>query len=340
MRIGITGATGTLGHALIQEVTIRQKQPVEIQAYRRMHNDIDLDASRRVMTNTDVFVHFAAWTAHKIPENKAAEVIKTNVLWTAVLVRLALESRTARFIFASSRMVYNLAKAAPEGVTEDAELDLSQYQGWLTNVLPQIYTYAGEFIRRAEGESPQEFCSYLLARNPIPNGARDLYALSKYMGEKIVSLFWLSGREGICLRFAPVFGPSPVDRPDRAVPMLINMINSGREVTVMPWETAFLYLGDLAPAMAQALDAPVERKESVIHLGPHLRRYSQEAVARMLLKISGKELPVRAINAPPRRDELLDVSRARRILCLKETPIETALRETLKFFLGGNDKKS
>jgi nucleoside-diphosphate-sugar epimerase len=367
LTVGVTGVTGTIGHAFCRDI-IKNRPDVRINAYhstasapgsdRRRRLDIvqrelkggninwvdyrdnylELDALKQLVGGSDIVVHFAGWVDHKVPADRVRYVLEANVVWPAILSALAWECRAARFLFASTRMVYTLTAAAipANGISE----------GFTAQVKPEYVNYGDKFIQAVEqyaclyakGQAkatPAEFIAGFMKKNNLAEQwGKELYGLSKFWGEKLMAGLWEAGLTGISLRFAPVFGPSPVDSQTRAVPMLIGMVRSDKEeITVMPWENGFLYLKDLVPALVAALDADISRPEAVVHFGPHLKRYSQQAVVECLLAIANKKIRIRTLtNFPERKDELLDVGRARRLFGLKETSLEKALEETYRFF--------
>jgi nucleoside-diphosphate-sugar epimerase len=372
IRVGVSGISGTVGFAFCSNLRFnrnyqiqalhrepRSKDAEQLQRLCAVHqnftginninlisnanNEFNIDALEKSVNETDAFIHLAAYSRRKIPDDQAGEVLKTNVLWTAVLSRMALKAKAKRFIYASTTLIYdcfvpkNLCKTGAEekeGLSENVALDMAAYKDWLAKVTPLINQYSSEMTRNEKVDDPSAFIAALLAQYPIPNGTRDLYPLSKYMGEQIVSGLWDNGIEGINLRFSPIFGPSPVDSPTRVIPFIISLINSGKELTAMPWSTCMIYLNDVITAINNAVMNPITRENSTIHLGPHLKRYPQIEVIRHLLKAAGKQEPIKLIEAPQRCDNMLDTSRAQQELILPETPIEEALKDTYEYFIG------
>ena len=214
MKIGVTGATGTIGFAFCRQLQESMARvninalcrkpsfPDQAQKYATVKEGLQgikwvetgietlNPATLRQLTDQcQVIAHFAGWVAHKIPEDQAGNVIKLNVLWPAILSLLARESGATRFLYASTRMIYGFIPKTPEGekikaagLTEEALLDLSEYKSWMETTLPEIPGFAADYVR-GSSTNIDSFVSHLLQAHPIPNGTRDLYGLSKYMGE-------------------------------------------------------------------------------------------------------------------------------------------------------------
>lgn len=150
----ITGATGTLGTALINELleNYKPKQIIvfsrdEYKQYKMKQNlpknapvkfiigDIrDENATTKALKNADVVIHTAAMKHVSICEENKEETIKTNFFGTLNLINATLNSNVKRFILISTDKAanpenfYGRSKKLAENLVQNANLKASDKQ--------------------------------------------------------------------------------------------------------------------------------------------------------------------------------------------------------------------
>ena len=150
----ITGATGTLGNAIIKELlqNYKPKQIIvfsrdEYKQYKMKQNlpknapikfiigDIRDEARvNNVLKNVDVVIHTAAMKHVSICEENKDEAIKTNFFGTLNLINSTLDANVERFIFISTDKAanpenfYGRSKKLAENLVQNANLKASDKQ--------------------------------------------------------------------------------------------------------------------------------------------------------------------------------------------------------------------
>ncbi len=150
----ITGATGTLGNALIKELlqNYKPKQIVvfsrdEYKQYKMKQNlpknapikfvigDIrDETRVNNILKNVDVVIHTAAMKHVSICEENKDEALKTNFFGTSNLVKAAMQTDVERFIFISTDKAanpenfYGRSKKLAENLVQNANQKTSDKQ--------------------------------------------------------------------------------------------------------------------------------------------------------------------------------------------------------------------
>lgn len=150
----ITGATGTLGNAIIKELlqNYKPKQIIvfsrdEYKQYKMKQNlpknapikfvigDIRDEARvKNVLKNVDVVIHTAAMKHVSICEENKDEALKTNFFGTSNLVNAAMKTDVERFIFISTDKAanpenfYGRSKKLAENLVQNANQKISDKQ--------------------------------------------------------------------------------------------------------------------------------------------------------------------------------------------------------------------
>ncbi len=376
----ITGTTGVIGHALARRFAaagqriiapvrvhdnpdgLRKKRAEAFQSllrdaggslvplsYQDLLQKEALKDQEERLGGCEIIYHLGGWAGHKISEEEFPDVLLSNVLWTGLLAGSAQQKKIKRFVFASTRSVYDFIPRKPEVplvVNERTRINLPiKIDRWKEKALLAFNDYLGFFLRGATDQSPQDFCREYLMKNPPPNLRQNLwYPLSKLMGESFVSSLWKQGIEGISLRLKPVFGPSPVEHDSRIIPKTVARLKENHSMTAWPEKGSYLYLEDLVsalmvlnPAMSDSVRIPPGTR--VILLGQKRQLISQFS---LLKKIAAALNPRFKIDfdplAPKREDEIYDGSLAEDLLGFKPTPFKEALEKTVKYYASQTSK--
>ena len=168
----ITGATGTLGNALIKEL-LENYKPKQIIVYSRdeykqyklkqklpknapikfIIGDIrDEMAINKAIKNTDVIIHTAAMKHVSICEENKEETIKTNFFGTLNLINATLESNVQRFILISTDKAanpenfYGQSKKLAEKLTQNANYKSNENQLFSTIRMGNILGSRGSVL--------------------------------------------------------------------------------------------------------------------------------------------------------------------------------------------------
>ncbi|MFH0886605.1 MAG: NAD(P)-dependent oxidoreductase [bacterium] len=299
-----------------------------------------IDATRAHLKDCVALYHLGGWVGHKISEEALPGAFASNVLWTGALAKLSAEARVQRFIFASTRAVYDFVPREPgvsltvnEQTAINLPLDLND---WKDKALLAFNGYLEGFLTGRDTQTPEDFAKDYLAKNTLPNVPKNLwYPLTKLMGEEITSSLWDNGVEGISLRLKPVFGPSPVEQYNRTVPRTIKrLLETGKE-TAWPESCGYLYLEDLIYAL-EALsheDLSIPPKTKVILLGYNKQNISQLDLFNVIAALLNPEFTVDLkSDANAREDEIFDSNLAAKILGLNYTGFGDVLRTTVGHF--------
>ena len=132
MRVAVTGATGFLGHYIVDHLI---EQGHEVQAWTRPDSDRsglddrpidwiegelnDLDATKSLLNNCDALVHAALWrpgSGFRGAEGDVATFAEKNLIGSLQLFQAAAESSMQRVVYVSSCAVH-------EQILEDRPLD-------------------------------------------------------------------------------------------------------------------------------------------------------------------------------------------------------------------------
>jgi dTDP-glucose 4,6-dehydratase len=221
-RILVTGASGTLGRPLLDELRRcghhvegcdlqhgpeRAVHRADVAEYRQL--EIIFDAVR-----PDAVVHLAGEFGRHNGEQFYEQVWKTNAIGTRNVLELC-NRHDARLIFASSSEIYG------------------------------------------EVEAP---LMYAALSDERPLWQPNEYALSKRVNEiQIANFVERHGIEAVVLRFFNVYGPGEHYHAYRSVVALFcHRALMGIPWTVYEgYERAFQFVGDFIPTLANAIDAPV-----------------------------------------------------------------------------------
>ncbi|HXW99249.1 MAG TPA: SDR family oxidoreductase [Methanomicrobiales archaeon] len=183
------------------------------------------------------------------------------------------------------------------------------------------------------GESP-----VLPKREDMPPVPKSPYAVSKLAGEHYLRVFSeLYGLRTVSLRYFNVFGPrqDPESPYAAVIPLFITRVLRGEPIVIHGdggQTRDFTYVKDVVQGNLKAM-ASGARGTFNLACG---ERNSVLALARAVMEIAGKEVPIR--HEPPRpgdiRDSLADISAARERL--KYAPgytLRTGLEETVPWYM-------
>lgn len=226
-RVGITGATGTVG-SVFTKVLLAQCPHVESIATvyrtpggprvkrlpdspkleRLIGNVADPGVASNLVDSADIVYHLAGWLANTDLPADRNDVYITNSLSTALLARLCRRQGT-RFVFTSSHSVYFAGDYAGR-IGEDSFAFRRDFVNWIDSVTGLYYELADSLI---DGRIDIGFVSTAVGRIheqfPPPfepkiydNDGYHIYCLTKLLAER----FALEN-DGVVLRLANVYGP-------------------------------------------------------------------------------------------------------------------------------------
>lgn len=97
--------------------SLRARRRMLKQPSNKYHGDVkDMGALRKAVKDfkPDVIVHLAGLPMARVPQNYAEEIIPINMMGTLNTLKVFEESKTKRFVFASSSMAYGHFKQTPQ----------------------------------------------------------------------------------------------------------------------------------------------------------------------------------------------------------------------------------
>jgi nucleoside-diphosphate-sugar epimerase len=269
---GITGATGTVASEFIQllqsrapglqriTASCRRLDAPKARVIGKLENVVlveggilDLPVLRRVVTDSDIVYHLAAWLANTVMPDTYEEIFAVNCLSTAVICRLC-RTEGKHLVFTSSHSVY-FAGPYKGIIAEDSYKFRSDFTDWIAAIKSAYYSLADRIIA---GESKLDSALADIAGMhhacPAPMDPliydRDeyhLYCLSKLLAESFVL-----DHGGVVLRLSNVYGPG--DESTQAVgeacQRLLKAVD-GEELKVrQPFKKLVpAYLGDINEAL-------------------------------------------------------------------------------------------
>lgn len=225
--VGLTGATGTVASEFIQLLLARVSGLQQITAScRRLESPkahsiskstkvtlvkgdiLDLPVLQRIVSESEVVYHLAAWLANTVIPDTYEEIFAINCLSTAVICRLC-HKENKRLVFTSSHSVY-FAGPYKGLIAEDSYEFRLDFVDWIQAIKASYYDLADRIIA---GEKRLDTALADIAEMhytcPAPMDPliydRDeyhLYCLSKLLAESFAL-----DHGGLVLRLSNVYGP-------------------------------------------------------------------------------------------------------------------------------------
>ncbi|MFQ5691324.1 MAG: NAD-dependent epimerase/dehydratase family protein, partial [Gemmatimonadota bacterium] len=252
MKVAVTGGSGSIGTAVIEELRrIRTNMDVTamdlawpngtvegIDCFRG--SVLDVDDLSRLLRGADVVVHLAAMLGVERTEEQRIRCLNVNVEGTRCVLDGCVKEGTGKIIFASSSEVYG-----------------------------DIATREGE---RISEESPL---------NP-----KSVYAVSKLAGEEYVKAYARQyGVDYTILRFFNVYGPG--QNAEFVIPKFVERAKNGDSIEVYgsgEQVRAFCHVYDAARAVVMALTHP-GASGATLNIGNDREPISIRRLARTVLEM-------------------------------------------------------
>ncbi|MDX9956841.1 MAG: NAD(P)-dependent oxidoreductase [Spirochaetia bacterium] len=273
--VGVTGATGTVASEFIQMLLARAQGVQRITAScRRLDSPkartigtldrialveggiLDLPVLQKVISDSEVVYHLAAWLANTVMPETYEEIFAVNCLSTAVVGRLC-QKQDKRLIFTSSHSVY-FAGPYKGLIAEDSYEFRSDFTNWITAIKASYYDLADRIIAgETKLDSALEDITGMHRATPAPMDPliydRDeyhLYCLSKLLAESFAL-----DHGGVVLRLSNVYGPG--DESTQAVGEACQRVLKAAEGEQLRVRQSFkklvpAYLGDINEALFRA----------------------------------------------------------------------------------------
>ncbi len=259
MRYVVTGAAGFIGTAVVSALTEAGLEPVVLDSLRPdVHCDRtppagvvvgdvrDAELLDRLLPGTDVVVHLAAKVGLGVDIADMDDYVSSNDLGTAVLLRRCAAAGVARFVQASSMVVYGEGRYTCP-----------------THGLVPPGPRSVEALRRREFEPPCPVCGRALTPGLVTEGARfdprNTYAATKVAQEHLAGS-WARETDGVAvsLRFHNVYGPGmPRDTPYAGVAArFLSSLDKGEAPQVFEdggQRRDFVHVSDVARAVSAAV---------------------------------------------------------------------------------------
>lgn len=258
-RVLVTGAAGFIGTAVVSALTEAGLEPVVLDSLRPdVHRDRtppagvvvgdvrDAELLDRLLPGTDVVVHLAAKVGLGVDIADMDDYVSSNDLGTAVLLRRCAAAGVARFVQASSMVVYGEGRYTCP-----------------THGLVPPGPRSVEALRRREFEPPCPVCGRALTPGLVTEGARfdprNTYAATKVAQEHLAGS-WARETDGVAvsLRFHNVYGPGmPRDTPYAGVAArFLSSLDKGEAPQVFEdggQRRDFVHVSDVARAVSAAV---------------------------------------------------------------------------------------
>ena len=258
-RVLVTGGAGFVGTAVVSALTEAGLEPVVLDSLRPdVHRDRtppagvvvgdvrDAELLDRLLPGTDVVVHLAAKVGLGVDIADMDDYVSSNDLGTAVLLRRCAAAGVARFVQASSMVVYGEGRYTCP-----------------THGLVPPGPRSVEALRRREFEPPCPVCGRALTPGLVTEGARfdprNTYAATKVAQEHLAGS-WARETDGVAvsLRFHNVYGPGmPRDTPYAGVAArFLSSLDRGEAPQVFEdggQRRDFVHVSDVAQAVSAAV---------------------------------------------------------------------------------------
>lgn len=203
----------------------------------------------------------------------------------------------------------------------------------------QAYIYVGTACSYPKSKQMQIDPPPFREQDAYPAEPESSYGWSKLMGEYECGLAQSEGLIDIgMLRFHNVYGPHCELSPERSqvIPALIRKAINFPDEEFVVWGSgrqrrAFVYVTDVVEALVSVRGRGMN--QDVIQIGPDYST-SIADIADMVVKISGKEIPIRFDSSRPEgdMDRTADWTRAREILAwAPRTGLAQGLRQTFSW---------
>ncbi len=323
--IGITGATGDIGHSFINMVRNRGGnvlalvRPESLERAAALMGEgeenlsyvdgdlLDRDALVRLVQSTDVVYHLGAVVGQNLSDRKE-NVFAINAISTALLTNVInSQNPNKRIVYASSQRIYAIRERE----------DVNAF-------LRIAYGRVRAFVVNTEGLSTGEIQEKALALSKelvsqIPQDV-NIYDVTKLLGEMFVADL----PNHVIARVSNAYGPD-YQNP-RLINRLINAIVDGRSVTEANETRDFIYQDDLNQVLLALANGEALPREIDVASGlPVSMGRVKDALTKMvphagsLLNIAGDVLPAANQNS----------TYAEKLLGRKFTDIETGLRNVV-----------
>ena len=273
--VGVTGATGTVASEFIQLLLSRTPELHRVTAScRRLDSPkarrigkvhkvtlveggiLDLPILQRIVSNSQIVYHLAAWLANTVMPETYEEIFAVNCLSTAVICRLC-QRENKRLVFTSSHSVY-FAGPYKGIIAEDSYEFRHDFTDWIQAIKVSYYDLADRIIAGekrldsalADIAEMHRGCPAPMAPLIYDRDEYHLYCLSKLLSETFAL-----DHGGIVLRLSNVYGPG--DESTQAVGEACQRLlkaTTGEELKVrQPFKKLVpAYLGDINEALYRA----------------------------------------------------------------------------------------
>ncbi len=341
--LGVTGATGAIGKALVE--FLATKPGIKILALVRrqarfaggntqtiLGDLFDRAALGQLVSQSDVVIHLAARNPQAKEQDRKDQLsfFGTNSVGAMNVAALAVQHQK-RLIHISSVAVYELSLRRFGTFDEQEQLPgRPETKEWVQKAEVFLAQVAAAWMKEGSRSDPRGELSQFLGSSPPPENER-IYPLSKFLGEPQTGIV----PEGVILRLSDVYGPGHESRG--IVQGYLSALLGGEEMVIdfgLRGLVSFIYMRDvLETILAAATAAPsiprIINVASPVPVG--------EAGLKDCLKKIGREAgshsAIRAGRTSPAEDfSSFDVEKMKQHLGLKEPMLLLeGLRQTLRY---------
>ena len=348
-RVGITGATGAVGHQFIKALqeSLGQEAPIHalvleedphvdrIAGTQRIPGDLlHVDALKRLAQESDVIFHLAGWAFIQLPEGKGeADVLLVNSLGSCLVAQVA-GHYGRRLVMTSTDFVYALDQRPLGEDPLDEYLVVSpEVSAWLSTAEQSFDHYGSLMLENQNTGSPLEFIQGFLADHPLPpeihSGQPKIYALSKLLAERLILK---SHARAIILRPSHIYGPGD-EKMVRGVDRVLHSQMDKKPPTPEIEEGMMYatYIGDAVKIFIAAAAQVPDQPTVVTVTGPSFQRSELYQAAQAAAGIS-TEVRMRPSQSPSRRYDLRRMQRILGIYPEDLTPLVEGIRQTITWY--------
>ena len=170
-----------------------------------------------------------------------------------------------------------------------------------------------------------------------PTSPNSYYAISKIVGELYCKYYNEKYNiDTTIFRLASVYGKRmEISYPEKSISIFFKAINKDETITIYgngDQYRDYVYVDDVVEAFINAMN--INLSENIINIGCG-EKISIMDLAQTLIKISGKTIHLKTItesnNSSVQDNYVLDISKAKRLLNFRPTPLEEGLRNLWKY---------
>lgn len=260
--LGVTGATGMIGDALVR--FLASKPSISILALVRrpsrfaggnvetiLGDLFNRAALEQLISRSDVLIHLAARNPQTEERDRKDQLLffETNSLGAMNIARLSAQHQK-RLVHVSSVAVYELSRRTSGTFDEQEQLPgRPETTEWVEKAQTFLAHLVAEWMKEGSTNVPSRELSKFLEGSFPPQNER-IYSLSKFLGEPQIDLL----QEGVVVRLSDVYGPGHKSRG--IIQDCLSAFLGGKEVVIdfgLCGLVSFIHMRDVLQTLLTAV---------------------------------------------------------------------------------------